>query len=70
MARPSTGSVVADTRDKDGKVRYGIRFSAYGKRRYVALGEVTRQEAQGRAREGARSRQAGNMAAREAGANT
>jgi len=44
MARPSTGSVVEDHRSKDG-VRYALRFRAYGRRHHVALGAVTRQEA-------------------------
>jgi integrase len=43
MARPPTGSVVEDQRGDT--VRYGIRFRAYGKRHYVALGQVTRQAA-------------------------
>lgn len=44
MPRPASGSVVEDRRG-DG-VRFGIRFRAYGKRQYVALGSVTRQDAE------------------------
>lgn len=44
MARPASGSVVADHRG--GEVRYALRFRAYGKRRHVALGAVTKQQAE------------------------
>ena len=44
MARPPTGSIVRD--DRGDEVRYGLRFRAYGKRRYVSLGAVTFKEAE------------------------
>src|SRR4051812_17407290 len=44
MARPATGSVVEDVRGDE--TRYGLRFRAYGKRRYVALGTTTRRQAE------------------------
>ena len=46
MARPLTGAVVEDTRRSE--PTYALRFSAYGKRRYVTLG--TRGEGWTRAR--------------------
>src|SRR5450631_2910744 len=36
MARTATGVVVADTRRRS--ATFGLRFQAYGKRRYVTLG--------------------------------
>jgi hypothetical protein len=48
MARPATGSVVEDRRG--GQLVYALRFRAYGKRRYTALGSAsegwTRQKAE------------------------
>jgi hypothetical protein len=44
MARPSTGTVVAD--DRGDITRYSLRFVAGGKRRHKALGAVTLAEAE------------------------
>ena len=41
MARKATGAVVEHTA-KNGQVTRSLRFSAYGKRRYIALGAVSR----------------------------
>jgi integrase len=44
MPRRPSGQIVEDYRGD--VVRYALRFRANGKRRYVALGEVTRQQAE------------------------
>jgi hypothetical protein len=44
MARRSAGSIV-EHKGADGTLYRALRFSAYGKRRYVSLGEVTQEEA-------------------------
>jgi integrase len=44
MARKATGSIVERV-TQDGRVTRALRFSAYGKRRFVKLGAVTPQEA-------------------------
>lgn len=44
MARKATGSIVEHV-TQDGRVTRALRFSAYGKRRFVKLGAVTPQEA-------------------------
>lgn len=45
MARRPTGSVVEHT-GRDGRVYFALRFRAYGQRRFVSLGPVTREQAQ------------------------
>src|SRR5947209_3013202 len=45
MARRATGAVV-EHRGKDGRIYRAIRFTAYGKRRFVSLGPVGRADAQ------------------------
>ncbi len=45
MARPATGKVI-ETPGKDGKTYRGLRFTAYGKRRYETLGTATAEEAE------------------------
>lgn len=45
MARKTTGSVV-EHRGRDGRTYRSLRFSAYGKRRYMSLGEVSPLEAE------------------------
>jgi integrase len=44
MPRPSTGAVVEHT-GRDGRTYRSLRFTAYGKRRFVSLGPVSAQEA-------------------------
>ncbi len=44
MARQATGTIV-EHRGKDGRTYRGLRFTAYGKRRFVSLGAVTADEA-------------------------
>ncbi len=43
--RRPTGSVV-DHETRDGRVTRSLRFRAYGERRFIALGEVTRERAE------------------------
>jgi integrase len=45
MARPATGKVI-DHQGSDGRTYRALRFTAYGKRRYVSLGPVTGGEAE------------------------
>jgi integrase len=45
MARQATGAVV-EHRAKDGRIYRALRFSAYGKRRFVSLGPVTAMQAE------------------------
>jgi integrase len=45
MARRATGAVV-EHEGKDGLTYYALRFRAYGKRRYLSLGPVTRTQAE------------------------
>jgi integrase len=45
MARQVTGTIV-EHRGKDGRTYRGLRFSAYGKRRFVSLGAATAREAE------------------------
>jgi integrase len=45
MARPATGKVI-EHNGKDGLTYRSLRFTAYGKRRYVSLGVVTTGEAE------------------------
>jgi integrase len=45
MARPATGKVIEHL-GQDGRTYRALRFTAYGKRRYVSLGAVTAGEAQ------------------------
>ena len=49
MPRRPTGSIV-EHEGSDGQTYYAMRFRAYGKRRYVALGPVGRDEAESRLR--------------------
>jgi hypothetical protein len=44
MARQATGTVV-EHRAKDGRIYRALRFTAYGKRRFVSLGSVTVKQA-------------------------
>lgn len=44
MPRRATGSIIEDRRGE--RVRYGLRFRAYGQRHYVAASASTRDEAQ------------------------
>ena len=50
MPRPATGTIVARP-NAAGTTNYLIRFQANGKRRMVALGAVTRVEAEARLRQ-------------------
>ena len=43
--RRATGSVV-EHRTRDGRVTRSLRFRAYGERRFVALGEISREQAE------------------------
>jgi integrase/recombinase XerC len=45
MARPATGKVI-EHQGSDGRTYRSLRFTAYGKRRYVSLGTVTAGEAE------------------------
>jgi integrase len=45
MARQATGRII-EKRGKDGRTYRGLRFTAYGKRRYVTLGTATLAEAE------------------------
>jgi len=45
MARRATGAVV-EHQGKDGRLYYHLRFRAYGKRRFIALGPITREQAE------------------------
>ena len=45
MARPATGKII-DHQGSDGRTYRALRFTAYGKRRYVSLGAVTAGEAE------------------------
>jgi integrase len=45
MARPTTGKVIEHL-GKDGRIYRSLRFTAYGKRRYVSLGAVAAGEAE------------------------
>jgi hypothetical protein len=45
MARQATGTIT-EHRGKDGRTYRALRFSAYGKRRYVTLGPVTDRKAE------------------------
>jgi hypothetical protein len=45
MARPATGKVI-EHKGNDGRTYRSLRFTAYGKRRYVSLGKVTIGEAE------------------------
>jgi len=45
MARKATGAVVEHT-CKDGRTYRSLRFTAYGKRRYVSLGSVSAGDAE------------------------
>lgn len=45
MARRPTGSV-AEHEGRDGRTYRGLRFTAYGKRRFLSLGPVTREQAE------------------------
>ncbi len=45
MARRATGTVVEHT-GKDGRTFWALRFTAYGKRRYLSLGAVSHQDAE------------------------
>jgi integrase len=45
MARQATGRII-EKRGKDGRLYRGLRFTAYGKRRYVTLGTATLVEAE------------------------
>ena len=45
MARTPTGAVVPHT-GRDGRSYRSLRFTAYGKRRFVSLGAVSETEAQ------------------------
>jgi len=45
MPRPATGKVI-DHRGRDGRTYRSLRFTAYGKRRFVSLGAVTAGEAE------------------------
>jgi integrase len=45
MARAATGKII-QKRGKDGRIYRGLRFTAYGKRRYVTLGTATLAEAE------------------------
>jgi hypothetical protein len=45
MARKATGQVI-DHQGADGSVYRALRFRAYGERRYVSLGRVSRDDAE------------------------
>lgn len=45
MARRATGRII-ETAGRDGRTYRALRFTAYGKRRYLSLGPVTRTEAE------------------------
>ena len=45
MARKATGTITEHT-GKDGRTYRGLRFTAYGKRRFVSLGPITGAEAE------------------------
>jgi hypothetical protein len=45
MARQATGAIL-EHRAKDGRIYRSLRFSAYGKRRFVSLGAVTERKAE------------------------
>jgi integrase len=45
MARPATGKVI-EHQGRDGRTYRSLRFTAYGKRRFVSLGTVTAGEAE------------------------
>jgi integrase len=45
MARPATGKVIEHA-GKDGRIYRALRFTAYGKRRFVSLGAVSAGEAE------------------------
>jgi integrase len=45
MARQATGTIV-EHRGKDGRTYRALRFSAYGRRRFVSLGPVTARQAE------------------------
>src|SRR5437588_7002391 len=45
MARPTTGTIIPHV-GRDGRTYRSLRFTAYGERRYVALGPVSASEAQ------------------------
>ena len=49
MARPSTGNVIEHV-GNDGKTYRSLRFTAYGKRRYVSLGAISAEEAEAQLR--------------------
>jgi hypothetical protein len=45
MARPATGKVI-EHQGRDGRTYRSLRFTAYGKRRYLSLGVVSAAEAE------------------------
>lgn len=45
MPRPATGAVI-EHQGRDGRTYRGLRFTAYGKRRFLSLGPVTRDHAE------------------------
>src|ERR1700683_2009691 len=45
MARPATGKVI-EHQGRDGRTYRSLRFTAYGKRRFVSLGTITAGEAE------------------------